>query len=654
MSPAEIGWRAVQTLRNRMESRVGVVSAVPAPNGGCGRAWLDLWPGHFDSAAYRVAADRVLNGHWDVLGMKDAALGFPPDWNRDPKTGTCAPLRFGKSIDYRNKSLVGEIKYLWEPNRHLELVTLAQAWRISGDRRYADAARVLLESWFEQCPYPLGPNWSSALELAVRLVNWSVAWHLLGAEDSPLFEGEAGQSFRRRWLDAVFRHGHFIGGHLSRHSSANNHLFGELMGVFVAGVTWPMWPEAARWRESAQRELEEQALLQNASDGVNREQAFYYHHEVADMMLLVWRYGEANGVSFSTAFRDRLEAMLEFIASVMDVAGHVPMVGDADDAVMVRFSQKPDFCPYHSLLASGAVLFSRADFARKACAFDDKSRWLLGDAAEQRFEALLQQDAKHPLRREFPEGGYFVLGSGLDTPQEIRLVADAGPLGYLGIAAHGHADALAFTLSLGGHEFLVDPGTYTYQGDSPWRQYFRGTAAHNTVRIDGLDQSVSGGTFMWIDKARVRNVAFRTGDDEDVMIAEHDGYLRLKQPLLHRREIRLHKREARLTVTDDLLGEGSHEAEWFWHFAEAIQVRLEGDRVIATDAGRQLEMRFSGFQPEITILNGQTDPMAGWISRAYQQKCATSTVVCRGSVEGATRCVTEFVIHGISPGASHG
>lgn len=577
--------------------------------------------------------------------MREAALGFPPDWSRDPKTGTRAPLRPGRTIDYRDESLVGEIKYLWEPNRHMDLVTLAQAWRATGEMQYADAVRRLLESWFEQCPYPLGPNWSSGLELAIRLVNWSVTWHLLDGDDSPLFKGDAGKAFRARWLDAVFRHVHFIRSHLSRHSSANNHLFGELMGLFVAGTTWPLWPQIRRWREAARRELETQAMLQNAPDGVNREQAFYYHHEVADMMLLVWRYGEANGLVFSAAFRERLEAMLEFVASVMDVSGHVPMVGDADDAVIVRFTRDPGFCPYRALLATGAVVFSRPEFARKARTFDDKSRWLLGDQAAGRFEEVLREGPR-PLRRAFPHGGYFVMGRDLETPGEIRLVADAGPLGYLGIAAHGHADALSFTLGVAGHEFLVDPGTYTYQASSPWRQYFRGTAAHNTVCIDGQEQSVSGGAFMWVHKARVRTIEFRSDAREDVLVAEHDGFRRLRQPVLHRRTLCVDKRRSRITVTDNLMGPGSHDVEWFWHFAETVVVRREGSCVIAEYGGYELEMRFPGREPEISLRRGQHKPAGGWISRGYQQITASTTVVCRERMRATSTFVTELVVRG--------
>ena len=86
-----------------------------------------------------------------------------------------------------------------------------------------------------------------------------------------------------------------------------------------------------------------------------------------------------------------------------------------------------------------------------------------------RYEALHSPSPRLPVRRAFPEGGYYILGSDFETPREIRIVADAGPLGYREIAAHGHADALSFTLSVAGRELLVDPGTYAYHTQAAWR-----------------------------------------------------------------------------------------------------------------------------------------------------------------------------------------
>jgi hypothetical protein len=264
MGAAEVLWRVRQALHARLE-RQGrrLAMSPPAPAMFFGRPWCDPLPHEFDAKACVSAANRVLSGRYDIFALRDTAVGFPPVWNRDPRTGVLAPMVFGKTLDYRDEGNVGNIKYLWEPNRHLELVTLAQAWHLTGEPKYADGCRSLLDSWFAQCPYPLGPNWTSSLEHGVRLVNWAVAWHLLGlsrGQPCPrgkdgIFTGEDGETFRRRWLNSIYQHCHFIAHHLSRYSSANNHLFGEYMGLFVAAVTWPCWSESARWRDLAMRTM---------------------------------------------------------------------------------------------------------------------------------------------------------------------------------------------------------------------------------------------------------------------------------------------------------------------------------------------------------------------------------------------------------------
>lgn len=630
MDLAEIGWRLRRGLAAGLERRgLGLAREVGPGDGATGAPWVAQWPEQSDSADYLAAAERLLAGRWDVLALRDCALGFPPRWNRDPKTGVEAPLEFGKAIDYRDSGIVGDIKYLWEPNRHLELVTLAQAWRLTRAARYAEAAERLLESWLEQCPYPLGPQWTSALEAGVRLVNWAFAWHLLGGERLEL---------RRRWLGSVYRHCHFIARNLSRHSSANNHLFGELTGLFVASLTWPSWPESARWRALAREGLEAEALRQVGADGVNREQALWYQHEVADMMLLALLFGRANGADLSRRFAARLERMLEFVAAVMDAGGHVPMIGDADDGVVVRLSREAGFCPWRSLLASGAVLFGRGDFKASAGRFDAKSRWLLGDAAARRFEAL--PAAAQPARREFPEGGYYVLGQDFGTEREVKLVADAGPLGYLSIAAHGHADALAFTLSVGGHEILIDPGTYAYHRQKPWRDYFRGTSAHNTLRVDRQEQSVPGGNFMWLSHARARCARFEPGPQRDVFEGVHDGYLRLRDPLRHRRRIELDKRALRIEVCDTLECAAEHFVELHWHLAEECTVRAAGHAVEAEFGGVRLRLECPRELDAPRIVSGRMRPPLGWISRRLDERTPSPTIVCAGRVAGGARMVT--------------
>ncbi len=647
MSAGEVGFRLRRKVQADIE-RAGVGRAHPsAPRGVCGRPWVSPLPRGFDVGRYTRAADRILDGRFDVFALRDAPLGFPPRWNVDPKTGIEAPLEFGLAIDYRDPARVGDIKYLWEINRHLELVTLAQAWHLTADERYARGARTLVDSWLEECPYPRGVNWCASLEHAIRLVNWAFAWHLLGAGEAAIFAAAEGRSFRRRWLESIYRHCHFIARHFSRHSSANNHLLGEATGLFIASLTWPLWPESSRWRGRARAELAREALVQTFEDGVNREQAVWYHHAVADMLTVAGLFARANGCGFGAEYWGTLESMLDFLASIMDVSGGVPAIGDADEGVLVRLAP-PAGDPgaargsevYRSLLASGAVLFCRPEFRLKAGECDDKTRWLLGDAAEERFGRLEASRAQLPVRRSFPRAGYYVLGDALETPREVRIIADAGALGYLSIAAHGHADALAFTLTVGGRPFLVDPGTFAYHTERPWRRYFRGTAAHNTVVVDGEDQSVFAGPFLWLQHAPATVEEFICSPGPQVLVAHHHGYRRLADPVTHRRAWRYDAASATLEIADELLCAGEHTAEIFWHFAPECQVACANGRVTAERDGLRVELE----PPDslsVTLVRGRTAeggarPL-GWVSSGFDLKTPATTAVFAGRIRGDTR-----------------
>jgi hypothetical protein len=285
-------------------------------------------------------------------------------------------------------------------------------------------------------------------------------------------------------------------------------------------------------------------------------------------------------------------------------------------------------------------VFERADFKRKAGTFDDKSRWLLGDRAAAQF-ACLPASAKHAPRREFAVAGYYVLGHDLETPREVRVVADAGRLGYLSIAAHGHADALSFTLSAAGEELLIDPGTFAYHTQKRWRDYFRGTSAHNTVRIDGQDQSVGAGNFLWLSHAPVRVLEFVSTAQFDRLVAEHDGYRRLKDPVTHRRELLLDHETAAVTVVDEIFCRASHTIEMFWHFAESCEVTLDGSRAIVRRGVATLEMQLpQGMRCE--LVRGREDEPLGWVSRRFDQRVPTTALHIQGPARGNARLVTRL------------
>jgi hypothetical protein len=319
------------------------------------------------------------------------------------------------------------------------------------------------------------------------------------------------------------------------------------------------------------------------------------------------------------------------------------MFGDADDGRVVRLSREPDFCNYRSLLATGAVLFGRGEFKLKAGRLDDKTRWLLGEHALEAFRGLGTAALRLPVRQSYPEGGYYVLGCDFETPREIRLVADAGPLGYQTIAAHGHADALSFTLSVAGLEFLVDPGTYAYHTETRWRSYFRGTAAHNTVRIDGADQSQPGGNFMWLKKARAHCALWESSPQRDVFEGWHDGYVRLADPVIHHRRIMLHKAARRIVVEDMLCMHGPHEVELNFHCSERCSVEaLEGGYLLCQEGSRVAVRLPSLPGSEAALYTGSESPIRGWVSRSFDVKTPAPTLVWRARLTGDALLTTQL------------
>jgi hypothetical protein len=642
MSPLEMGRRVLRAVRARAEGvRLTQGRPVPAPDPSVAPAAWIRTDRNIPPAAYVAAADRIAEGWLTVFAMRDVDLGSPPRWNRDPRTAIEAPLEHGKRLDYADPDRVGDIKYLWEPNRHRHLATLAQAYALTGERKYFHVIVEHLDSWFLACPYPLGANWASASEAAVRLINWSAAWQLLGGFDSAVYQAEPYREFRARWLRSVYQHLSFVRGWLSLHS-ADGRLIAEAAGLFIGALTWPHWPQSRHWLGAGKALLEREALEQNAADGVNREQALASQQLALEAQILCLLAGRANGHKFSAAYEARIEAMLDFLASIMDAGGNVPMFGDADDNSLLCLSFKNNV--YKSLLATGAILFKRGDFKLKAGKLDDKTRWLLPDAPA-RFAELDSERTRLPLRQQFAQGGYYILGSEFETRNEIRLLADAGPLGYGAGAARGHADALSFTLSVGGLEFLIDPGTYAYHAQPRWRRYFRGTGAHNTVRVDGLDQSVQAGSFVWLRKARAGCSLWLSSAQKDSFEGWHDGYMRLPDPVKHRRLIELDKRARRILVEDTLEMEDEHDVELLFHCSEHCDVQPAPDGFAVSRKNVSLEMKLPKTERSASqVYRGSVAPIFGWVSRGFDSRQPAPTIVWRARLTGRAVLRTEMAV----------
>ena len=641
----EVPYRAWSVMRGIAQSKGAFdASSVPqpAPDARWGTRWVASPDRDTAGVEYiRSAAQQVLDGHLEVFGHLVAMPGGVPEWNVDPVTGTRIDTTFGLFIDFRHIEGV-DIKFLWEVNRHLWWVPLAQKFALDGERRYLDRLGQLLRSWLDACPYARGANWSSPVEHGIRLINWSIVWSLIGGERSPLFAGAEGQHLLHGWLESIYQHMRFASDNYSKYSSADNHLIGEAAGVYVAAHVWDRWAQARQMRRDAKAILERETLLQFAPDGVNLEQASCYHKFSLQFLLAAALCGRANRDEFSPAFWARVESAIVFLASIMDTGGRVPPIGDSDDGEVWRLAQGPGYSSYRSIVAIGAALFQRGDLQAKVMSCggagtsdrlaDEQLPWLPGLSS-----IAPDATAMRSLPTRFEQGGYVILGESLHTAEEFRATVDCGPLGYNRIAGHGHADALAVQVSWGGVQMLVDPGTYCYNAAPDLRHFFRGTHAHNTLVVDDCDQSAYGASFLWLRDVTCALVADDrvNGANGRSIHASHDGYGRLADPVSHHRRVTL-RDDGSLLVDDWIECAQPHRVELLWHAPVGATFLQESEGVwwLAVE-GRILRLSIeypqSVGQPfETSVVEGRDSPPQGWVSTRFYQRAQAPVLSARG------------------------
>jgi len=241
--------------------------------------------------------------------------------------------------------------------------------------------------------------------------------------------------------------------------------------------------------------------------------------------------------------------MAEYLEAVQGPSRTLPFLGDDDGGRLFHpYGRRDRFG--RATLATASLLLGRDDFSYDPEDAWEQACWWLGTPA---LEPQRSSAAAPAVSRMFPQSGMCVLAEG-----DVHVLFDAGPFG-VGNAGHSHSDTLSVVVRRGETEVLVDAGTYTYLADIAWRNRFRGTPAHNTVRIDGLDQAYAEGPFRWRDKPQVelRNWQAEPGR---TMVDAECRYAGLR----HRRRLLLTPQL--LVIVDDLEGpDGEHQVEQFWH-----------------------------------------------------------------------------------------
>lgn len=586
-----------------------------------------------ESEALLARADALLDNRFRFFGYPEAVVADRgPDV--DPFSGRSWPKRHGKRIDYRRAGSA-DPKWIWELNRCQDLPLLVAAWLLSGESRYAEIAAARLESWIETHPPGRGIAWSSGFEAGVRAISLAVA-----------FDGLRGSAFLPREragliVQALGQHVTWIDRDPSTGSSANNHRIGELVGVVAVSALVPELRDSDRRLESALVALGREVERQIRADGTTAEQAFSYHVFVLDLLLVALALLDARDRRAPNSLCAALHRSADALWAQLDDDEPEPRYGDSDNGRALVLDAS-DVRSARGVAAAIAARFGHSGAARVARDTDSTSHWLFGAEGAERFEKTARASAPETLT--LSEGGLTILrGSG------CRTLFDHGPHGYLSLAAHAHADALAIDVALHDTPIVSDPGVGSYFAKPEVREAFRGTGFHATVTVDGVNSSEAGGPFLWIKHAAGRLLFF---DPEGAAIAEHEGYSRLSDPVVHRRAVVLVGGGA-LLVLDQLHAHGSHRYSQRWPFHPALDVAERGPAHVSLRGERAgallIFATLDDFQ--LRLAREQERPPLGWWSDGLESVVPAWLVAMEleatGTVELAT-LVVPFV--GETPG----
>ena len=637
MSPGEVYARAADAGRQRLWSR-RAARPLPLPPlcAGLRKTAAGLQrnqaPDGAAAEAVVAAADKLLAGEWPLFHLRLTGVAEEPDWFRDPLTGTIAPRTgVGFFVPFRDEAAVGNIKFVWELSRHQATTLLACAWWLTGREVYAERVAQHLRSWWRDNPFLTGVHWASGIELGLRLLSWTWISSLLSEWPGAAALFEQNQVF----VSQLHAHQRTLAAFQSHGSSANNHLIAELAGLSAAATAFPWFRESAGWAAQARRGLVRAAAAQTHSDGFNREQASDYHLFVLELLLATALPAHLAGQPFPAELDDTLRRMADALAASLDSTGHPPRFGDGDDGRGVLVDA-PGASAATGILDSARALYGAAPW------WPQPGGSVLGHIATLASPAgAPERVAERPSL--FPAAGVAILRSGKGA-EEIWLRCDSGPHGYLSIAAHGHADALAIELRCGGREVLADPGTYCYHGQPEWRALFRGTPGHSTLTVDGQDQGETGGPFLWLNQPRTTLRWFDTADGVQTWQASHDGYQRLADPVTHHRRVALDETKRSVAITDWIDAAEPHAVMLAYQLHPEVAVELQGHRATLRwpDGEAQVTLPPS---LQWSVHRGETAPPFGWYSRGFGHRVPACVLAGRGTLPPGLRLQSYFNIN---------
>ena len=546
----------------------------------------------------------------------------PIDWQVDFKSGyRWSEKTYYKFIKYGHK-LGADVKVPWELSRMQHLIQLGLAYRSTKKEEHAEEIIKQIVDRILTNRYKFGVNWRCTMDVAIRVTNWVLAINLLKDYINNL--PSAGKEyFYKIFYKSLYQHGDFIIHNLEWSKElTSNHYLSDIAGLLVLAVfTENIFKEAGEWKEIAVKELKKGMFKQVYPDGTDFEASTCYHRlvlelffystfftvqnekyklekETKDLLSSIDNYKSIAEDIFGKDYVAQLYRMFDAILYLLKPNGGMPQIGDNDNGQFIKLYPR-EVLDMRYLLALGAIFFRESKWKIKEFFESDEDiaeiMILYGEKGVEAWNSLEWNSLNNVNSKAFTDSGWYVMRNDKDY-----CIISCGPNGQNGRGGHAHNDKLSFELCIDGEDIIVDPGTYVYTPLPKWRNKFRSTTYHNTVMINGENQSkfIENNLFSLKNDFKIKVNQWETFNEYDTLKLEHTGYSRLKHPIIHCRQVVFNKVEKRLEITDIFRGKGEHHLEWNFILLPEIKANLK-----IKSNKFQLKKKSAFYSPKYGVIN---------------------------------------------------
>jgi len=550
-------------------------------------------------------ADNAIEGRIYCFSHWTADYGNPINWHINPVSGYEWP-KDKHWVDIEELSRVsGDVKYVWEASRFPQIFYFVRAYTITRDEKYAQAYWNQIEHWIKENPYQLGVNWKCGQEISFRTFAW--IFGLYAFLDSPhTTDTRIFMLIKNIYLNAIRIEKNI---EFAIKAVQNNHAISEAAGLFTVGILFPFFKDSERWLYKGKKYLEQEGLKQIYDDGSYIQHSTNYHRLMLQDYTWCYRLAELSNISFSPKLTEKLKLAVDFLYQMQDeTSGMVPNYGPNDGALIFPLSAcdylnyKPQLNTLNYIL-NGTKLY-------KPGKHEEDLLWFCGLNAVNS-EAI---SAATKTTKSFGVGGYYVI-RGKNSFGMIRCTKYKH--------RPGHADMLHFDLWCNGVNVLTDIGSYSYNPEEKFKDYFSATINHNTITINNQNQTKKGPRFLTVDWPEGYVNAFNVNDDKVIFSGYHNAYRNI-----HKRNVEF--RENCYIITDEIENkEGSKiNIKLNWNIGTEIEKITDNKyRLIINDRKSLIMEITSSTKGNISIYYGNVDKPAGWRSLYYGEMTPVNQLV---------------------------